>query len=289
MEKILKSIPAVSGLLIFLGFLNYTFYYDFFGIDISSYLTTGELLLSFLQLTIPILFLTAFFLLMLIIIITGELISPRKKRDDKEDNEEEHSKNKIVFINEHIKEFLNEIRSSNFKKISEYFHLLIGFISVILTLCSHVFMIGFPIFVYNQIAYPEPILLNKTLTLVLGIIWIVFLFANLDTLEERRDVDYKRVKIIFATVFFIATIYIANKDNAMEILQGESNISVKLYFDNDTIRTDSNFAYIGKTERFIFFRNLQYSANEIYNANNILKIEFKKQQVPTKYKKNTGK
>lgn len=55
MKKIFENIPLLSGTLIFIGFLNYWFYYDFFDIEINSYLTTGELLLSFLKLTIPIL------------------------------------------------------------------------------------------------------------------------------------------------------------------------------------------------------------------------------------------
>jgi len=35
-KNILSSLPIISGLLIFLGFLNYTFYYRHFDINISK-------------------------------------------------------------------------------------------------------------------------------------------------------------------------------------------------------------------------------------------------------------
>lgn len=51
-KEYLNYIPVYTAIFLFLGYFNQSSYYKFFNIDIWSYLTTGELLLSFLQITI---------------------------------------------------------------------------------------------------------------------------------------------------------------------------------------------------------------------------------------------
>lgn len=55
MERILKYAPLAYAALVFIGFANLQSYYSAFGIQIWTYLSTGELLLSFLSIAGPLL------------------------------------------------------------------------------------------------------------------------------------------------------------------------------------------------------------------------------------------
>jgi len=269
MEKVIKFIPVIYGLLLFLGFLNYTFYYNFFSLNISSYLTTGELLLSFLQLTIPILIISSILIAVMLIPIFGEIILPRTV------NEEEEKEGKPVFINKYIKQFVQEARNREFRRVSDYVLQIASLIHIVFVLVEHLFLLGFPYFVYNEVTSGEPYFLNAKLTVAVGVVWFIFFIATLDALGKRRGVDYNRVQVFFVIIFFISSIYISNKDSATSLLQGKSITSVDIYLTNDTISTNSNFVYIGQTDKYIFFRNLKDSTNSIYNLNNVLKLKFK--------------
>src|SRR5262245_27373424 len=59
MERILKYASLIYALLVFVGYINLHAYYTPFGIQIWNYLTTGELLLSFLPITLDIMFLSS--------------------------------------------------------------------------------------------------------------------------------------------------------------------------------------------------------------------------------------
>ncbi len=49
LEKIVKILPLGAAILIFLGVLRVSIYYHYFGIDVMSYLSTGEVLTVFLN------------------------------------------------------------------------------------------------------------------------------------------------------------------------------------------------------------------------------------------------
>lgn len=84
MNKITKYIPIITGILLFIGYLNYYSYYEYFNINISTYLTTGELILSFLPLTIPILGVIGYISMMAVSTIIRT--THNKEQDDKDDD-----------------------------------------------------------------------------------------------------------------------------------------------------------------------------------------------------------
>jgi hypothetical protein len=75
LERIINSIPIITALLLFFGFLNYFTYYDRLDIDIISYLTTGELLLSFLNLLVPFLYVLPYIILVFISTATSTALT----------------------------------------------------------------------------------------------------------------------------------------------------------------------------------------------------------------------
>src|ERR1039458_4224621 len=54
-EKITNAIPLIYGFLVFCGAIHLFVYYNYFEIDILQYLNISELLVSFLDIIIPIL------------------------------------------------------------------------------------------------------------------------------------------------------------------------------------------------------------------------------------------
>lgn len=58
MKFIKENIPLITAILIFLGYWNLTLYYDYFNIDIYQYISTSEIILSFLPLLKSTLFIT---------------------------------------------------------------------------------------------------------------------------------------------------------------------------------------------------------------------------------------
>lgn len=81
-KNISKNIPFLSVLLVFIGYYNYYSYYSIFDIEIHNYLTTGELLLSFLPLSINILI-----TILIVFIIVALKESPENEVESSENNE----------------------------------------------------------------------------------------------------------------------------------------------------------------------------------------------------------
>jgi len=70
-RELLDNGSWLYAVLVFVGFLDLHSYYSAFGISIWAYLSVGELLLSFLTLTGPLLFLISFLLLVVFITMRG--------------------------------------------------------------------------------------------------------------------------------------------------------------------------------------------------------------------------
>jgi hypothetical protein len=270
MEKVIKLIPAITGGLIFLGFLNYSFYYGCFGIDITSFLTTGELLLSFLKLTIPMLIICAIISLYIIgpivnIILFNESIKDKEEKADKP-----------LFINEHWKMFIKECKERGFRKFLDYVITIFDLIELIKVLAIQIFLLGFPILFYHTIVSDKPYLINTQLIIALSILWFLMLTLALARLQERRGVNYRGIAILFLSALFISLIYISNRQNATNILKGNPEYNVSVFLNNDTIVTDSIRVYIGKTDKFVFIRNLDKKRNEIFSVSNIVRLDISK-------------
>jgi hypothetical protein len=75
-KKLLEYIPIITGILIFLGYLNLSSYYDYFGIVIYPYITTGEIITSFLPIVkVTALTLVILYLLPLIVSVVDSILN----------------------------------------------------------------------------------------------------------------------------------------------------------------------------------------------------------------------
>lgn len=270
MEKLAKNIPLLSGILIFVGFLHYSFYYSFFGIDISGYLTTGELLLSFLRLTIPILIIAAVLSLHLI----GALISIVTKKQS--DSISDYSGNAVnIFFLKELKLFISSIKSKDFKKFGTYLAVLLDLVVLIMSLFCALLFIGYFVFIIYQIGTEKVIYINSKTSIVYGIIWFFTLYSTLEILEKQYGNHLHKFILAFSLIgLFLSNIY--NKQKAINTLNGKPENEMVLYTKTDTIRTDSNLVFIGKTDKYIFLRNISEKENDIYSLNDISKFTIKK-------------
>lgn len=277
MKKIITNIPIISALLLFVGYLNYTTYYRFFDIEITSFLTTGELLLSFLPLTSGILVVLFFFL----IIFLSAIIAPKIENKNKSSNEDNNiSLLSIFLIIEHfniLKVILSNKLWKNFRQvlilIFNMIFLLIGVGIILFFIIFFVIMAGlvidhelFPDFSFNNI-------------FLLSLLWFLLVFDIIIKRERTHSLKYTNEMLLaLATIAFLYFTTIDNKNSATEVLSGRPHFSARLFFSDSVknIRTDSNLVFIGKTANYFFFRNLQTRTNIIYNSEGVTKIDIRK-------------
>lgn len=273
MDKIIKYTPLLSAILIFLGYLNYYFYYSFFGIEIENYLTSGELLFSFLKLTIP--FLYIFFGVLVIIFSYQIQLFYSNNNDDSSSTEKNDNKKDYVFFVEVFK----EINLKNFS-IKTLFKFLTQLENIIWLLSCNIFLILFPFYIINQIKSTNDLLLNSTTVLVLSFIWLVYFESLSQKLKKRKigpyknDTKFNPIYYIFILFFLGSFIYLKNKEKALSIINNRSRISVILYLGKEKIKTSNDLIFIGQTENYFFFRNNKNNSNLVINSKEIKKVNF---------------
>lgn len=283
MKKIITNLPIVSALLLFVGYLNYTTYYRLFDIEITSYLTTGELLLSFLPLTSGILIALFFFIVLFISVI----IAPPKENESKSiDRDNNISLLSIFLITEFFKNLrviLNNKLWKNFRQILNLIFnvlfLLVGLSIILFFILFFIIMSGlvidhklFPDFEYSSIFW-------------LSFLWFLLMLDVVKKRQRSHSLKYiDEMYLILVTIAFLYFTTISNKKSATDVLSGKPHFSAKLSFSDSAknIVTDSNLVFIGKTANYFFFRNLEAKTNIIYNSDGVVKIDIQKNRYSKK-------
>jgi len=274
MDRFIKYTPIIYGSLVFIGFLNYYFFYMFFSIDISEYLTTWELLLSFLKLTIPMVLVLSILAYFFLSVVVREIF----EKDLSEKLENEESEIHHVFPIEFFRELYKEIKSFSYKKPRDYLFVLLSLIVFVITTAGFLFAIGFLFYIIYQVVGKDLKYISAGSTIFYGLIWLLIIDTFLKKLERRRNKKYNWISYYLAIILFLALLFISNKEKALNILKGKSNYEVILYQSSDTIITDTTLLYLGKTDRYIFLWNNRDSTSVAINTNNISRIEMRAKQ-----------
>jgi hypothetical protein len=272
MEKIRNNLPVLSAVLIFIGYLNHRFFYNLFDIEIETYLTTTELIFSFLPLTIPFLIVLTFLLFMS---FGFHLAIGRqdKEFDDKATVLEEISTMSTAWS--------DLVR--HFKRPKKTFFFWFGIpFSILLFLMKIGVQIFLVIYVYIFLANvfksnpPEIIDFGFFPTLILGIVWIVFLTMKIDKYQKEEAKNSAKVmtNILILTIA-IGILKLANQESAKRILDGNPKYSANIEFnDNSSIKSDSTVVYIGQTNNYIFFRDIPNAENIIFKMDNVKNLKL---------------
>ncbi len=268
MNKIFES-AYIYALLIFLGFYNYYSYYNHFDINIATFLTSGELLLSFLPLTLPIVIITSIFVILYIKVIVE--ISA-----DYKDNEEKKERKRIpeLFVLgsswRNLKELFSSQNFKSFKGVIFVFRYILGLI------IGSGFVLFFIGYIFYFLLCIEGKYVNPSISklILYGFFWFI-LFDNLIDLVYKNNMKAVNISRFFLLIIFsIGLINISNGKDAKEILNGKSKMIIVFEYNNVIVKSDSNLVYVGKTEKHLFLRNLKEKQNYIYPIDKVGMIQM---------------
>lgn len=267
----------IYAFLVFIGFYNYYSYYYYFDIDISSFLSVSELLLSFLPLTYPIIFLVS-------ISVIFYLISIFEGAFDTDHKKEGNILKESALLNKAFNRVTNfiEIKKTqtwrSFITIIEFFALIINLGLLFLVLF---FIIIFPLHFLTRLFHVDFLFESHIILLLFfGVIWLYV--SDLEfriQIKKHISPSYymialKLSRLILVFVFLIGLITIFNKDKAYKILEGNSTYSIKFDFDGTIKKTDSTLVFVGLTEKYLFLRNLENNSNIIFPIKELGIIEM---------------
>lgn len=269
MNRIFES-AYIYALLIFLGFYNYYSYYIHFDIKIATFLTPGELLLSFLPLTLPIVVIVVILVVLHIKAIV-EISSESKEKLKKNDREIIPDLFILGSVWRNLKE---SISAQNFKSFSGVFFIFLDVLGIIIGIGIILFFIGFIFYFLLSIEgkYVNPSIVDL---IIYGFLWFI-IFDELTELAYNNNMKAMNISRFFMLILFtVGLINISNANNAKEILNGKNKREILFEYNNVIIKTDSNLVYIGKTEKYFFLRNLNGKQNYLYPLDKIGLIQMK--------------
>lgn len=131
----------------------------------------------------------------------------------------------------------------------------------------------FPIFLFVYLTAEKWNEIPPILFYIISPIWFVGFITMLNKNDNHLYKGKGYVETSSLIMLFIACLWITNRHKAYNILNGNSKVTVSFLYKDNPIKTDSNKVYIGKTNNYIFLRNLKENMNEIYFLNEVNKIE----------------
>lgn len=239
-ENITKSITLLTGFLIFIGSLYFHFYYEIFNINIFRYIDISEIVVSFLNILIPV----SIFL----IFITGyiycvHLVGNLKKNNAKKVDEVIQKKESFWTI-------------TTIQSIWNIVTISICIILLLIMPSSLPFTITFSNIIENEIIQ---IILILT-TIILGII----------------EYNIKYIIINFLSFSIMIAGYNAIDDVNNKLRTAKSTTFSFYCNDGDTITTNENIIFVGRTSKYIFLYNLNDKSNVYLSTSEIKKYNTNK-------------
>lgn len=273
MEKIRTNIPILTALLIFIGYLNYQFYYTNFDIEISSYLTTSELIFSFLPLTIPFLLIIC---TLTFISLGVEFVIERKDRQKEPDREIETPLHAISRIRPAWDIMVWALKREN-KKIVDWVTLPVSVLIFILSIAVTVFMYAYIFIFVHASTTTDFKAISFADTLILGVIWLILIFIRID-LNEKKGIRKWSRSFGYALLITVSIglLRIAKNENASNVLKGQAEYKASIELPDFNITTDSTIVYIGQTSEYLFLRNREKDENIILKISDIKKYSLTK-------------
>lgn len=254
---VLDHITIYTIILIFIGYWNLHSYYMFFGVNIYNYVTTTEILLSF----IPI-------ILKLIIILVGLILIyymfqgidnlmnllPGQKKYEKKKEEE-----KKLPISERYEILKRTYKGGIIMRISILIIFTIAWWDLItLNYPKHYFTI-FYILLSCQVAKDT--------------------FLEYNVIYKHRFINMKNYRIghtILVVFLFLYILFYENYTEAKLVLNCKPNYEFSFNIDSTVFHSDSTLVYVGETQSYLILRNNYTGYNSIFKRENIKDLQIKK-------------
>jgi hypothetical protein len=250
-EGLAKAAPLVIGFLIVCGSLYLDSYYRCFHVNIFNYLDTTEILTTFLYLIQEIVFILACSIGYILIVKSSLWIS---------------SKYQAYKIKKNPQRVLSSKTAKNiFKQIDEVSY---GVIVVSLIFCLIYIIKAFNIEINSNYIIKNRDWMRTALIAyaVVGSLWIT---AQLETGTKRA----MRNLVIFSALFFIS-FSVSSAVEKVELTVNKVDLSSMVILEKDTIRTTPKYVYIGRTNKYVFFFDIDKKVADVIPQERIKKISF---------------
>lgn len=297
-EKSIKFLPVIYSVLIFVGYLDYDFYYSVFDINIIHYLNTSEFLLSFLVLTKPFLLLPLILFSFLIFVMAQESMEKNNKASSNHITNQEVSNFSLLYNNNHRKVLEQITKLKNFpirEKPLSFLESSIMLVKLSLHTLMKLFLwISIPIYVIGSISSFDGDWIesnNKidhavaTFVLIFTIpclLMALHIIARVNKLLNYRF--YFEARVFTIMVLSLVFLSITNQFKALNVMDATKSPNTSFIYEGKKYKTSNKLIYLGRTSDYLFLRDLGQQKNLIFPSPNISFLEFTSPPV-TKTKK----
>lgn len=261
MSKNFFSYSYLYALIIFIGFFDAYSYYFCFGIDISSFMTTGEILTSFFPKMLFVLPIIGVFFYI-------GVINDRSKR------KVTNNPPKGIMLRLKRLKFLFLAPKKKLKdvlRILNLINILCTIIIMWLGFLLYPISIGWYLF-YTEIPFQAHFFGSNMATVFLFFTTFLCLYY----LDNEELFSYLITYGVIITC--LAFIGLSNREKATSIVSGEPTHVVSYSIDSKKISTTPSYLFIGMTENYLFFRNTNDGSNSIVKIEDIQDFKMKKIQ-----------
>ncbi len=268
MERILKYAPLAYAALVFIGFANLQSYYSAFGIQIWTYMSTGELLLSFLSITGPLLW-------------AGILISMQGAGMFQQ-----------LWTDAHILQGIHDWNLSNKKRLRVAFGKVgtpkqragligTGLLSLTFSYGLVVFLVIWTVSLLGYLRDGELWLFDELFFVISApfVVALLFIFVRNQSMHTKKGA----VRVAHWTAlgaFLLVLLCAHSRRDGERVISGGRFQPVTIITHRDTIATNGVLVYAGKCNGSVFLYNKEKKASVIVPASDILLMEVSEETEP---------
>ncbi|MBL7945289.1 MAG: hypothetical protein JNN32_04435 [Flavobacteriales bacterium] len=248
MNQLIKYAGVLYALLVFFGYVNLHTYYTSFGIDIWTFLSTSDMLLSFLSFTLPLLwYVTIGYLLFLIasVQLSRHHADPLKTISaivvlilDRFGMIEVEEQNPMSVATSPLRQHVAIHKTKWFGLLY-----ILGMLSMFLGYRSAIQAIY-----TGKVRYTIPLFEDV-------FIWagaLIFTFMMLAFYVEYEKPSILILLFVGLLLNSVMLVNRSNRMNAMSIMEGEIHRKACVETEDIMLCTDTNLVYLGKTSEYVF-------------------------------------
>lgn len=259
MNKSIFSYSFAYALIVFIGFFDAYSYYFCFGIEVSSFMTTGEILTSFFPKTLIILPLIGIFFFTYASKKTSNQKTPL------------YTTQGVINIIEELKFCI----SKNKITLKSVFKILNYLIKILIIIFFWQGFLFYPIIIGWYLFYTETTYQLFFLDSSMSTEFMFFtIFVAVKYLHDKKLFSY----LIFygAIVCVLSHIGVNNREKARLIISGQPTHFVTYSIESKLISTNETYLFIGVIKNYLFFRNTIDNSNSIVKIEDVSKLRIKK-------------
>ncbi|MDJ1500656.1 hypothetical protein [Xanthocytophaga agilis] len=260
MKKIIEIIPVLTAALLYLGYCHIYYYYDTFGVNIYSYVSSSELLLLFLP---TLIYSTGVILIGLTSNLIKTFLDNYNQIERERNTQEENAPSTLTPSNTQTS---NSKWSVFLRKAGKF--IFNYFQPPVYGAFSFLFLS----FAITQLIMSFYQIKNYQLKEIFLFIDIIFLFLIFNGLLRYKEYLKRNILLIITfMIFYIGKSIIGSYrvQQAQEIMDGYAISNVSFQYNNHKIVTTSSLLYIGQTEQYLFLYNRTNKSIPIFKMENV--------------------